>query len=321
MKVSREKLAREAQATGFRPEVLEKVIHLLNLLEGFNRHPFLKERLALKGGTALNLFLFDVPRLSVDIDLNYIGAADYETMTRERPQVEEAVRAVCLRADMQITRVPSDHAGGKWRLRYASAEGASGNLEVDLNFMFRTPLWPVSRRDAQVGSSSARQVVVLDLHELAAGKLAALLARQASRDLFDAHQLFQRCDLDRTKLRLGFVAYGAMNRKDWRTVKAEDVGYDPCELENQLTPVVRGDYLGANKPSDWVRQMIDDCRRGLEAVLPLTVEEMSFLDQLLEYGRIEPERLTSDPEMMARIRSHPLLAWKAQNVRKHKGIE
>jgi hypothetical protein len=37
---------------------LEKVIHLLNLLEGFNRHPFLKERLALKGGTALNLFLF-----------------------------------------------------------------------------------------------------------------------------------------------------------------------------------------------------------------------------------------------------------------------
>jgi hypothetical protein len=47
MKVSREKLMREAQATGFRPEVLEKVIHLLNLLEGFNRHPFLKERLAL----------------------------------------------------------------------------------------------------------------------------------------------------------------------------------------------------------------------------------------------------------------------------------
>jgi predicted nucleotidyltransferase component of viral defense system len=104
MKVSSEKLMREAQATGFRPEVLEKVIHLLNLLEGFNRHPFLKERLALKGGTALNLFLFDVPRLSVDIDLNYIGAADYETMMRERPQVEEAVRAVCLREDMQITR-------------------------------------------------------------------------------------------------------------------------------------------------------------------------------------------------------------------------
>jgi hypothetical protein len=36
--------------------------------------------MVLKGGTALNLFVLDVPRLSVDIDLNYIGAADRETM-------------------------------------------------------------------------------------------------------------------------------------------------------------------------------------------------------------------------------------------------
>ena len=75
MKISRERLLSESQATGFRPEVLEKVIQLLSLLEGFNSHPFLKGRLVLKGGTALNLFLFDVPRLSVDVDLNYIGVA------------------------------------------------------------------------------------------------------------------------------------------------------------------------------------------------------------------------------------------------------
>ena len=46
------------------------------LLENFRAHPFLKHRCALKGGTALNLFLFDVPRLSVDIDLNYIASAE-----------------------------------------------------------------------------------------------------------------------------------------------------------------------------------------------------------------------------------------------------
>jgi len=64
MKISRQRLQAEAQSTGFRPEVLEKAIHLLNLLEGFRSHPFLKGRLALKGGTALNLFLFDLPRVS-----------------------------------------------------------------------------------------------------------------------------------------------------------------------------------------------------------------------------------------------------------------
>ncbi len=45
MKISRRRLLDEAQTTGFRPEVLEKVIQLLNLLQGFNHHPFLKGKL------------------------------------------------------------------------------------------------------------------------------------------------------------------------------------------------------------------------------------------------------------------------------------
>ena len=59
MRLSIERLTVEAASTGFRPEMLEKVIHLLGLLEGFMRHPYLKNRIALKGGTALNLFVFD----------------------------------------------------------------------------------------------------------------------------------------------------------------------------------------------------------------------------------------------------------------------
>ena len=65
MKISQNKVLSEAQMTGFRPDVLEKVLQLLNLLERLDSHPFLKGRLALKGGTALNLFLFKLPRLSV----------------------------------------------------------------------------------------------------------------------------------------------------------------------------------------------------------------------------------------------------------------
>lgn len=83
MRLSIEHLTAEAASTGFRPEMLEKVIHLFDLLEGFTRHPYLKNQIALKGGTALNLFVFDLPRLSVDIDLNYIGVTDLETMLAE----------------------------------------------------------------------------------------------------------------------------------------------------------------------------------------------------------------------------------------------
>jgi len=49
---------------------LETVFRLVDLRRSINSHPFLRPRLALKGGTALNLFALDVPRLSVDIDLN-----------------------------------------------------------------------------------------------------------------------------------------------------------------------------------------------------------------------------------------------------------
>ena len=318
MRISRERLTGESQATEFRPEVLEKVIHLLNLLEGFNRHPFLKGRLALKGGTALNLFLFDVPRLSVDIDMNYIGAADRDTMLAERPKIEQAVQAVCSREGMNITRVPTDHAGGKWRLRYESALGVGGKLEVDLNFMFRVPLWPVTAQDAAIGSYSAMHIPVLDLHELAAGKLAALLARKASRDLFDAHQLLTRSDLDRAKLRLGFVLYGAMNRKDWRTVAIDDLGYDRRELENELIPVVRAELVTEQKAGSWAESIIDECRDLLRVVLPLSSNEMAFLDKILDDGEIVPGLLTEDVEMSKRIGAHPLLQWKALNVRQHR---
>lgn len=101
--------------------MLEKVALLLQLLDAVRSHPFLKDKLVLKGGTALNLFIFDVPRLSIDIDLNYVGAADRETMLAERPKVEEALQAVFSREGFTVRRVPTEHAGGKWQLRYPNA--------------------------------------------------------------------------------------------------------------------------------------------------------------------------------------------------------
>ena len=70
MNLSLQDLQAVAATTGFPTETLDKVIRLMGLLDAFRNHPLLKEHVALKGGTALNLFVFDLPRLSVDIDLN-----------------------------------------------------------------------------------------------------------------------------------------------------------------------------------------------------------------------------------------------------------
>ena len=318
MKFGAEEIQEAAATLGFRPDSLEKAFCLLSLLETLRSNTFLRPRVALKGGTALNLFLFDVPRLSVDIDLNYVGSGNRDTMLADKPKVEQAIAAVCSREGLAVKRMPSEHAGGKWRLSFVNTAGTSDNLEIDLNFMLRVPLWPVATLDSKpLGPAVAREIAVVDRHELAAGKLAALVARNASRDIFDARELLRRTDLDRDKLRLAFVVYGGLNRKDWRTVRIEDVAAEPADLKRELVPMLRAEV----RPKDgeiapWAKALVRETRSLMNVVLPLEAHELEFVERLNGAGDIAPELLTGDPAMQVTIREQPGLKWKAMNVKK-----
>lgn len=320
VKFSSSEVLQASEATGFKADMTEKVLQLLNVLSALNSHPFLKGKWVLKGGTALNMFLFNIPRLSVDIDLNYIGAVDREEMLAERPKIEQAARAVFSREGFSTKRVPNEHAGGKWRLSYQSFTGQSGNLEVDMNFMFRQPLWDFHSVDShRLGDFQSKGIPVLDVHELAAGKLAALFARRQARDLFDCHQLLTLNDLNQDRLRIAFVCYGGMNRKDWRTVSIDDVEFDTAELSRSLIPTLHiretKDHASA---VEYGARLTRECREALSVVLPFTQSERTFLDRLLDRGEIDPTLLTVDPSLQRRIQSQPLLEWKALNVRNFK---
>jgi hypothetical protein len=243
-------------------------------------------------------------------------------MPGDRPKVQQAVQAVCGRLGIQVRRSPIDHAGGKWRLSFTSVHGRTGTLALDVNFMLRTPLWPLVIRDSRtLGPFRATQVPLLDIHELVAGKMAALMTRSLARDIFDVRQMLSASDLDHAKLRLAFVVYGGINRRDRREVAVDDVRVDPDEIDRMLLPILRADL---NPPKDgisaWTNQLVDDCRDGLSAVLPLAPNEVAFLDRQNDNGDIAPELLTHDPDMQATIRVHPGLRWKALNVKKHHGI-
>ena len=321
MRISPEVLAAEAEATGFRPDVLETAVQLLSVLHALTQHPALQGKLALKGGTALNLFVFQVPRLSVDIDLNYVGAQQLSEMQKERPILEAAVESVFRREDFVVRRTRSAHAGGAWSLRYPRAGGQYGRLDVDINFMFRVPLWPVATSDSNaLGRWRATDIPMVDLHELAAGKLAALLARGRARDLYDSRLIFGLEGLDPERLRIAFVVYGAAVRRDWRTVSIADLGFESTELTRQLLPTLHRDALPRDDANAYGTTLVEDCRIGLGTLLPLRAAEVEFLDRLLEDGQVEPALLTADTDLQKRIESQPLLIWKANNVRRHKGL-
>ena len=61
-----------AKELKFNRDTLEKVIRLIKILDFINTDSQIKEKLVLKGGTAINLSVLELPRLSVDIDLDYM---------------------------------------------------------------------------------------------------------------------------------------------------------------------------------------------------------------------------------------------------------
>jgi hypothetical protein len=187
---------------------------------------------------------------------------------------------------------------------------------VDVNFMFRIPLWTVKNMDSRpVGIWHAVGIQVVDVHELAAGKLSALLSRRQARDLFDCSNLFRLEGIDRKRLRLAFVVYGAMSRKDLRTVAPNDVDFDIADLEQRLIPTLRAAGRESIQQDHFGKGLVEDCRNFLAGLLPFTEAEMEFLNRVLDKGEIAPELLTADENLQDRIRRNPLLEWKALNVR------
>lgn len=124
MSPSLEYLERCAADSGFAVATLEKVARLGEFAGDVGRHALLKEALVLKGGTALNLGYGASTRLSVDLDFNYIGAAERSAMLEDRPRVEQAVIELARRSGYRVQQSADAFAGRKIYLDYHSAEAA-----------------------------------------------------------------------------------------------------------------------------------------------------------------------------------------------------
>jgi len=319
LRISDQELKQEARSRGYRPEMIEKVYHLLDLLEEFMSVQYLSDRLALKGGTAINLFCTDqFPRLSVDLDFNYIGAVDRSIMQQEKPELEAILLDICKKRQYELHRNPSNHAGGKTVLIYKSVMGTKGRLELDLNYIYRMPLWETMWRSSPVWPKETK-AKVLDIHELAAGKLNALLEREVSRDLFDSHQLLTKWPLDAEKLRLTFTVFAGMRKQGWQEITIDKVKFSVKDIRDKLLPVLKESEAPDTRfPAieKWAKKMVDECKSSLSIVLPFRKNEIEFLKQLQKHSEIHPELISDNEDFCERVSRHPLLHWRAQQLTK-----
>lgn len=145
-------------------------------------------RFALKGGTAINLFLRDMPRLSVDIDLTYLPLSDRETalddMRAQLSMIAEGLKRTVPGANVQFVE-------GDAPKLLVDKSGVRTKVEpsVVIRGSLVPPLWSELCMAAQEAYELFVETQCLDLPDLYAGKLCAALDRQHPRDLFDVIHL------------------------------------------------------------------------------------------------------------------------------------
>lgn len=165
----------------------EQVRLLVTLLP----HVARQDCFALKGGTALNLFVRDLPRLSVDIDLAYVPVEDRETSLTA---IDQALKVIAMDIERTVSRavVHGSVLSGTttWFKLLVKRDGVSVKIEVTP--VLRGSVYPPERRELTPRAQALfgyAQVQVLSFEDMYAGKLCAALDRQHPRDLFDVRLL------------------------------------------------------------------------------------------------------------------------------------
>ena len=202
---------------------------------------------ALKGGTAINFFVRDFPRLSVDIDLVYLPVEDRPTTLRGIDAALQRIAAKIRRAMPGVQVREQKLASEKVLIKLTVRASGGAEVKIEPNAVLRGSLHPTTDRNLtpkavkEFGRSATMRVV--SLPDLYGGKLCAALDRQHPRDLFDVHGLFQNEGIT-DDIRRGFVIFLAShdrpmselltpNRKNLKKVFAdqfEGMTLDPVPL-------------------------------------------------------------------------------------------
>jgi hypothetical protein len=245
--------------------------------------------------------------------LNYIAHVGRDATLRERPDIIKAVEQVASGLGYKLQNGTDDYALREWYLNYENHTGKPDRIQIEINFLMRAcALPPRVLCAAPLAGMPPCQFLVLETEELFGGKIKALIDRRHPRDLYDLFR-FTSVHLDHNPeiLRKLAVLFSSTMDRDFRTYHADRVeAINPKDLERLLYPLLKAD----DRPT--VPAMVKAVIPLLQTILDHNREE-AYLEAIAN-GRYRPELLfPKDPEIIERIRQHPALLWKADNVARH----
>ncbi|MFA5687993.1 MAG: nucleotidyl transferase AbiEii/AbiGii toxin family protein [Kiritimatiellales bacterium] len=283
----------------FNPAYKKQVQLLLEILPLIQQH----KNFALKGGTAINLFIQDMPRLSVDIDLAWLPLIPRaEALSGISASLEELTEEISAKLPRSmITKVPVSGVTGRLIVNTPDAQ-----VTIEPNFVFRGALYPTQTRVlcpfAQSEFEQFVEAQTLSLADLYGGKICAALDRQHPRDLFDVHLMFEKFGLT-DEIRQAFVIYLAGHHRPMVELL--------CPNEQPLETLFNSQFSGMTRDAVSVEQLSGIRQQLIKKINSTLIEnERKFL---LSIKTGEPEWALIPIEHLERL---PALQWKIQNIKK-----
>ena len=305
-------LGRQAKELGFVRDSFEKVCRLTEVLAFFEQDELLRRNLALKGGTAINLTIFDLPRLSVDIDLDLAENLSRDAMLERRGIITNRIEKY-MAADGYTLSSKSKHyhALDSFVFEYQNAGGMRDNLKIEINYMLRCHVLEPRRRAVRLPWLKRElSVLSVDPLEIFASKIVALINRAAPRDLYDLNNMLMFGLFDESEqelLRKCVVFYSAIGTEDTPTSFSFDsiLSIRQNQIKTDLLPVLRNSTFFDAKAAE------DACVSYLKELLILLEQETDFL-QAFQAKQYRPELLFSDSAILERVSEHPMALWKCE---------
>ena len=260
---------------------------------------------AMKGGTAINLFVQDMPRLSVDVDVVYcdhtVGREEaMQQISHELNRIRAEILAMGFEAGFRSTKGEDEV-----KIIVSSPEV---QVKIEVNFVFRGTVLPVQMlslsKNTQAFFSKNIEVPSLAVSELYGSKLVAALDRQHPRDLFDVMKMYESHGLT-SEIVDCFVIYLAGHNRPVHEVLFPN--------QQPIAETFNNEFAGMTYEEVTVGKL-EGIRSTLMEELPkaLTLEQKGFLLSLVQ-GRPDWSKLP-----FPHLSELPALKWKLQNLQKLK---
>ena len=304
-------LEERARKYGFNRDTFEKALRLTQILRYLNENDYLKEHLLLKGGTAINLTVFSLPRLSVDIDLDFIPNLSKEETLTARDKVTEMLNRYMSEQGYSLSDASRfSHSLDALRYNYVNAVGNRDMIKIEINYSLRSHiLLPENRILVTEAFGVPISVRTVASMEIFAAKTNALMSRAAARDLYDF------CNMAEQRI---FSGQEDMFRKCiifYATISAKEVNikFDTSAIDRIPFQKIRAELF----PVIVVRDKFDlegkkkIAKDYIDSLMKPTNSEMEYME-LFVAKKYKPELLFDDPSICERLEDHPMALWKCR---------